>query len=158
MKKLLVLLVVLLIFTYLVSCQSKETESLEIVFNEIVLILPDNWLGNYTSYQELIREGDATADFIWIYHTKTRELLPDGGELFCISRRTGHVPQEEIEEWAGNSEVLYVTEDYTYILSIPTDVQYLTPNYDEYNKNIVDEYFMLVEQLPEIKASVKNFK
>lgn len=122
---------------------------IELVFHEIVLTFPEEWRNNCSYNYE-------NADFITVYHIKTREAYTDGGVLFYLSR-VERFSEEDKNEFIKNTpsgSILYETAGYTYIISLPTDVQYLTPNIDRYDKAAADEYLILASQITEIKRAI----
>ena len=128
MKKAVYFMIILFIPICLISCQLNQpriiypSNRFSTVFGEFTLHFPEEWRGNYALIQE-------NADLISVFHIKTRNISAERGTLFYVNRvnRFSEEDRNEFEKESSDTRIIFETAEYTYILSMPTDIQYLTP-------------------------------
>lgn len=129
-----------------------EQEMIKLEEIDLTLILPDTWKGKYsveTNGQNYI-----------VYHTQIREDVSsgidafDGGVLFTIvCHEESMTPEQFVEkgyDFVGY-RYLFSTDDKTYILYYPSDIQW-----DPENSEQEAEYLKMEGELTDMKFMVDN--
>lgn len=141
-------LAILLIGSILLSACTKETTSnpgAETTFTsdelDISLVIPQGWNDKY-----LTESSENTLNF---YSKNNKEY---GGLLFSIERLVGElITEEDIEQAPQGQRILLQEKGYTYILRMPSDVQYSLDK-DKLHK----EYEEMMAQVDTLTSSIKS--
>lgn len=129
------------VFTYSRASDVYQNESLGFSIE-----LPSNWEGRY--------EATEKEKSVVFYHKGIREKYGEGtGRLFVIERLEGERSKEAAEDTPWPTEYLMQANGYTYVISMPSDVQY--PIWEGGDKALADEYLKLTKDLEKVKKSIK---
>lgn len=92
------------------------------------LIFPEAWEGRYA-----IEESDSN---ISVYSKKVKDNTEFSGHLFSIVRLTGElITEEDAAQSPAPERITQKGNGYTFILRMPSDVQYPTENEEMMNTN-----------------------
>jgi hypothetical protein len=161
-----VVLVIISILSAVVLCTSctpdveKEINNITYSNNDLgfELSFPEDWDGKY-----FIEESDKS---ICVYSKKIKENTGLPGLLFSIVRLTGElITEEDIAQSPSPERIIQKGNGYTFILRIPSDVQYPPDNeemFDEYKsmekdvRTIAESILLIDNNIPD--ASNDGFK
>ena len=119
-----------------------------VVEGEYVLKLPVSWDGKYIVH---ITENGSTVRFI--QKATYDKYGENSGELFAIKKLETSEAYNTLYIFGG-SEILYQTDAYAYVLTIPTDVQYpIWAGRDEDDIEIAEEYKKMFADITNIADS-----
>ncbi len=136
-----VFLFLILIFN-LIGCDKKNNETYKSESLNLEIFFPEEWNGKY------LLEEDETG--ITVYHTKTYQNYANFGVLFILRKAEGGADVYNENTNPGGNYIISQTEEYTYLMLIPTDVQC--------DINDPNEYLEIAEQIGEIRENIKFIK
>ena len=111
--------------------------------------LPLDWIGQVEIKEEYGLHHQNGGNCITFYHKPTHDN-GEGGILFFIDCYPGEWSEDNPPVIAGHSVVVAQTEDYTYLLRTPSDVEY-----SESDSALAESYQVLAAQQDFIIAHIK---
>jgi len=151
MKKIIIFVLFALILVLVIyTLYNKLNNNIIIYKNESLgfsLEIPESWEGKYETIE---RDNSVT-----FYQSGTLKKFGDStGRLFTIVRSEGTLSKEEAENTLWPSHFLMHASGYTYVMSMPSDVQ--APIWSGGDLKLADEYERMANDIEQIKQSIKS--
>lgn len=139
MKKIYIVTLIICLTSLFIGCSEENNETYRSELLGLEISFPQEWTGKY------LLEEDETG--ITVYHAETHQKYPMMGILFLVRKFQGGADVYNKETNPGGNYVISQTDDYTYLLIVPTDVQF--------DPNNSKEYIDMSEQIGKIREGIK---